>query len=174
MLSRLSIPVRLLLLIAVPLAALMIVGLAGLASINATTATTLDLQARLAQQVALEKMRDSVRADLLGAMNGVAISKLNPTQGLRQLTAARDAYRVAADAYVAAMPPERRERASQRVKPIVDALGGVSSEFENALMDDNVASVRTSVMGAGGAALQGVIEEIDTLLASERAASGRL
>src|SRR5215469_10849661 len=119
MLSRLSIPVRLLLLLFVPLAALMIVGLTGLATINATNAATQNLQARLAQQVQLEAMRETVRRSVLGITSGVALAHLPPEEALRRLEDARRDFASAAATYVADAPEYSRDRAQRTIQPVL-------------------------------------------------------
>jgi methyl-accepting chemotaxis protein len=174
MLSRLSIPVRLLLLLAVPLAALMIVGLAGLATINATSTTTADLQARLAQQEQLDLMRDAVRTELLTSMNSASMNGTTATQALDKLNNARTHFQAAAAAYVEKAPELRRERAAAAIKPIQEQFTSAVSSFENALMDESVPALRSALSGEAGATTQKILAAVDTLRSEERTSSVQL
>lgn len=174
MLSRLSIPIRLLLLLAVPLAALLIVGLAGLASINATSATTQDLQSRLAQQAQLESMRDTVRAGLVGTANGIAIASIQPSTALEQLNKARTDFQAAGAAFVSAAPVAQRDRAQASIEPVLQDFAHGLSDLENALIEADPARVRAAMTGAWGEATQGLLDKLAQRLVEERAGSDRL
>ncbi|HEU4602905.1 MAG TPA: HAMP domain-containing methyl-accepting chemotaxis protein, partial [Steroidobacteraceae bacterium] len=160
--------IRLLLLLAVPLAALMVVGLAGLATINATGTTTVELQARLAQQDQLDVMRDAARADLLTALNGVSMNATNATKALDKLNEARTRFQAAAAAYVERAPEFRHDRAAATIKPIQEQFTRAVGAFENALLDENLPALRAALSGEPGTVMQQVIEQVDALRADER------
>jgi len=174
MLSRLSIPVRLLLLLAVPLAALMIVGLTGLTSINATNATTQELQARLAQQVQLEAMRNTLGTSVLAAANGVAMASVSASDAMQALNKSRSDFEEAGAAFIAGAPDYRRDRTDAAIRPILEDFAGLMSEFENGLLDDDTAVIRGAITGEWGAEAQRILSELSKVLESERGAADRL
>jgi methyl-accepting chemotaxis protein len=174
MLSRLSIPIRLLLLLAVPLAALLIVALAGLASINASGMTTQDLQSRLAQQARLEIMREIVRAGVLGSASDVAMSRLQEKEALELLSKARTEFRSAAAALFDETPASRRARAEASLQPALDQFTRVTGELENVLLDNDSVAARALIAGSWAAAAQGIVDQLGEILDQERAASSRL
>lgn len=174
MLSRLSIPIRLLLLLAVPLAALLIVGLAGLASINASGTTTQDLQDRMTQQNQLETMRQVVQTDVLGVMNGVALGQITATRAIEQINSASERFKSAAGAYLAATSEISKARTEAAFAPVNDQITQLLSKLENALMDENLPAVRSMLATDGAATAQSAIATIDAILVEQRASSTKL
>lgn len=174
MLSRLSIPVRLLLLLFVPLAALLIVGLAGLATINAANTATQDLQARLAQQVKLEAMRETVRRSVLGVANGVAMANLNPEEALRRLEGARHDFEAAATAFIAGAAPSHRGLAQSSIQPVLRDFARFVDQLESTLRHEDEASSREAAASALGTEALVMVDSLGKILARERAASDHL
>jgi methyl-accepting chemotaxis protein len=173
MLSRLSIPVRLLLLLFVPLAALMIVGLTGLATINATNTATRNLQARLAQQVQLEAMRETVRRSVLGITSGVALAHLPAEEALRRLEDARRDFESAAAAYVADAPEYNRDRAQGTIQSVLRDFALFTNALASTLRRGEVDSREVAADGSRAAALK-IVDTLGEILARERVASDRL
>jgi methyl-accepting chemotaxis protein len=173
MLSRLSIPIRLLLLLAVPLAALLIVGLAGLASINATSTSTQDLQRRLVQQQRLEGMREVVRDMFGNSLNAVAMNRSTAGQGLDRLNAARGEFKSLFEAYMNESGAARQS-AQEALEPVSAEFTKLVATHENFLLDDNVAGLRASLSGEAGTAAERIVSSIDGYLDVERAKSARL
>jgi len=192
MLSRLSIPIRLLLLLAVPLAALMIVGLAGLASINASSATIQDLQARLDQQARLEAMRDIARSGALDTANAVALGTATAARAVERLGQARTDFNAAADAFIAGAADSQRARLTEVLQPLRAEFARVVGEFDTSLQANPVTTanaaaanasaaatpaalpVQAAASGALVAATQSIIDRLGELLAQQRAESNRV
>jgi HAMP domain-containing protein len=174
MLARLSIPVRLLLLLTVPLAALMIVALAGLATINATNATTQELQARLLQQARLEAMREALRDGALATANASAMASIGSDEAMEQLKLARNDFDTAGVAFVTSAPERRRARAEAAIQPILQEYSRALSELENLVLDGDPAAVRGAMSGEWGVHLHGILTRLGKMLIDERAASDRL
>lgn len=174
MLLRLSIPIRLLLLLAAPLAALLIVGLAGLASINASGAVTQDLQARLTRQAQLESMREAVRSGLLGAAGRAALGALSIDEALARLQQTRATFGAAAQVFAQRASSAESERAAAAIQPLQQDFARISGELENALMDEDLTGLRAALAGAWGEANQTLVDAVSKLLDQERAASDRL
>src|SRR5215831_9652290 len=173
MLSRLAIQIRLLLLLAVPLAALLIVALGGLASINATSTTTEELQRRLDNQSHLEAIRDSVRADLLETAQGVAASRVTTLQALERVAKAKTHFDADSSAYLAGHDGIGRKRAEDALRPLLDRAEQLRATFENALADNNISAIR-AMSGDTENTARKVFAGLNELLAQERSASDRL
>src|SRR5215471_9583041 len=142
MLSRLAIQIRLLLLLAVPLAALLIVGLSGLASINASGATTEELQRRLNNQMHIEALRDSVRGDLLETAQGVAQGRLSIVQALERVAKAKSHFDTDSAAYYAGHDGIARTRAEEALRPLLERAEQLRATLESALSDNNLSAIR--------------------------------
>jgi methyl-accepting chemotaxis protein len=110
MLGRLSIPLRQLLLLAVPLAALLIVALGGLASINAAGDTTDELRIRLATQSMLEDLRGNTRYGLLDPIAAVQSGKLTAARALERSQRAQQLGNQLVNNYLSALPGSSRAR----------------------------------------------------------------
>jgi len=162
MLSRLSIPIRLLLLLAVPLAALMIVGLAGLASINATGATAQELESHLAQQRRLEMLRATVSQELLGTLNSIAMGRIDAAQAQERVGVARTTFSSTSAAYLSATSVTTRARAEKALAPATAAMTELFAQLDGALLADDLASVRSAL--AGDAAKVRRLDELEKTL----------
>jgi len=174
MLSRLAIPIRLLLLLAVPLAALLIVGLAGLATINATGATTEELQKRLGNQTQLEALRESVRNDLLDTMSGVPSGRLTTAEGLARIDSAKTHFAGDSAAYFAGHEGASRTRAEEALQPLLATVNKVRGAVDQALTDNNSAALRALQSDSETVAARAIPDKLNKLLEQERTDSNRL
>jgi len=173
MLPRLSILVRLLLLLAVPLAALMIVGLSGLASINATGATTAELQTRLQLQAQLEELRDATNAATQSG-NAWLNSQTDTKTSLETLSAARSRFEKATDAYIQALPANERQSAEQALKPTLAAVGAALGRLQDSMLDNNAAAARVVMMTDLSSAAATANERIATIQSADRERTQRI
>lgn len=177
MLPRLSILVRLLLLLAVPLAALMIVGLSGLASINATGATTAELQARLQLQTKLEELRDATNGAAQPG-NAWLNAQMETKEALETLSAGRSRFEKATDDYLQALNVSaggnERQAAQSELKPLLDAVGAGLARLQESIMDNNNAAARAVLMTELGAATRSAAEKMNALQAADRERTQRI
>lgn len=169
MLSRLSIGIRLLLLIAVPLAALVIVGLGGLAAVNASGAVTEETRERFERQALLADADDALRRGLLDTARAAALGTLPQATAARRLSEARDRL----ESTLASYMDRFGSRPTEGSDALAGALPAALAEFTaaiDAVESRDEAPLRTIAAGAGG----GMLTALDRAVAAERAATARI
>jgi methyl-accepting chemotaxis protein len=173
MLPRLSIPLRLLLLLAVPLAALLIVSLAGLASINSTGTTTALLQEQLQRQAQLDALRESI--DMV-APTGTAwsSSQLDSKQTLDDLHGIRTRIENTSGEYFKSLQGRALVLAETQLKPVLDVLVTQISQFQDGVMDNSAIPARASLSNELSAAALAANSQVTQLLAGNREATQRI
>lgn len=177
MLPRLSILVRLLLLLAVPLAALMIVGLSGLASINATGATTAELQTRLQLQSHLEELREATNA-AAQPVNAWLNAQMETRGALEALSAGRSRFEKATETYLQAlnanMRGNERQAVQSELKPTLDAVGAALARLHDAMLDNNAAVARTIMTTDLGATTRNATGKMAEIQSADRERTQRV
>ncbi|MBC7982463.1 MAG: HAMP domain-containing protein [Candidatus Obscuribacterales bacterium] len=173
MLPRLSILMRLLLLLAVPLAALLIVSLAGLSSINASGATTIDMQRRLEQQASLEDLRESINSTSQ-SLAAFASGQLDNKLVVEAVNAARARIETAGASYLKAARGAALRQAESEFKPALDAVSAALARIQDNVMDNDLSAVRAAVAGELATTSARALEQVTTLLNSEREATALL
>jgi methyl-accepting chemotaxis protein len=131
MLSRLSIRLRLLLLVAVPLSALLVVGVAALASINATSASSAEAALHVTRQSQLLALTERVRA-MVAPLAAPASASAHAT--LRdQLREQRALVQQEFDAYADALAAPARSRFRDTAGPALAAVLQLVADADAAL-----------------------------------------
>jgi methyl-accepting chemotaxis protein len=173
MLPRLSIPLRLLLLLAVPLAALLIVGLAGLASINATGTTTAQLQVRLQQSAQLDELSDSINS--LSRIGAAWSSNQHDTkQTLDDLNVTRTRIEKTSESYFSSLQGRSLAQAEANLKPALEVMATKVAKFQDGVMDNTAAPLRAALNAEFSAATDAANAQTAQLLAADRESTQRI
>jgi methyl-accepting chemotaxis protein len=129
MLSRLSIALRLLILVMVPVVALVIVGMTALASIQASASATVAFDRTNSNLLELQRLREELRANLSAVVSETAA-------GMITLAQAEDRLRVGmneADSIYAEVVPQLTELSAGMRQRLVEDQSLVAAAFADAL-----------------------------------------